>query len=218
MNMVGGFLWLESWNGGCQHFRKDSKGVTLYMSVTSWSARSSAWEQMRSTPRAYGSGQETKATWPGRSSRWGRPCLCRHTGTASIHNLWFSQRTSQQDHGTDPPRNYPKTLGKHRGDWGQLANCACQMQWLKEGQLMLLTWTCARHLTLAHMTSLSLNWRCTLMLWEEASAALIHPHCTKTTSSVWPVGRGSARPQAGTAGSADLLHTTRENKCTPPLC
>ncbi|GAB0179079.1 mitochondrial enolase superfamily member 1 [Grus japonensis] len=31
--------------------------------------------------------------------------------------------------------------------------------WIREGQLTSSAWTCARHLTLSRMTSLSLNWR-----------------------------------------------------------
>ncbi|GAB0182781.1 mitochondrial enolase superfamily member 1 [Grus japonensis] len=34
-----------------------------------------------------------------------------------------------------------------------------QRLWIREGQLTSSTWTCARHLTLSRMTSLSLNWR-----------------------------------------------------------
>ncbi|GAB0204760.1 mitochondrial enolase superfamily member 1 [Grus japonensis] len=34
-----------------------------------------------------------------------------------------------------------------------------QCQWIREGQLTSSTWTCARHLTLSHTTSLCLNWK-----------------------------------------------------------
>lgn len=123
MSMVQRFLWLENWNGEFQLFRKDRQGShPLYVN-----------KQLECKELCLGMDEEhTESSWfragdtehLTRENKQMRPCVHRQE-PPPIHNTWSSQGTSQQDHGIDPPRNNSKTLGKYRGDWGQLANCAC---------------------------------------------------------------------------------------------